>query len=231
MKKVWLLFFGLMVSGFGFANEITQPHIKVFGKSTIQVEPDTMIWHLKIKTEDTNLNLVSQKHAKTVSKVLKIIRAKNIDRKSVQTSNMSFGENRVYQNHAWTKKGYAATTSVTFKLNDFKDYESLWLSLSEINAVSVHDVKFDHSDRIGFRNKARKKALLAAKNKAHIMAKTLGVEIGQPISIAEIEHTYNSSLRSNMVNVVGGAASESSISLGTIPISMKVKLVMNIITK
>lgn len=232
MKKVCLLLVCLTFSSISFAHEITQPYVEVFGKSTIEVEPDTMIWRIDITTKEDDLISASEQHTKTVSNVLQIIRSKNVAKNAIQTSRMSFGENRIYEYKSWIKKGYIAKTSVAFKLTDLQQYQPLWLSLSKVKGVSVNDVKYDHSDRIGFRNKARKQALLAAKNKAQIMAETLDVAIGKPISISEIGYNYNSNIGSNMISVdVSDKTSSSSISLGTIPISMKVKLVIGITAK
>lgn len=231
MKKLFLFFVCLTFSSTGFAAEIMQPYVEVFGKSTIEVEPDTMIWRLDITTKDDDLNSVSEQHSQTVSDVLQIIRSKNVEKNTIQTSRMSFGENRIYQSKSWIKKGYIAKTSVVFKLQELQNYQPLWMSLSKVKGVSINDVKYDHSDRVSFRNKARKQALLAAKDKAQIMAETLDVAIGRPISISEIGYNYSSS-GSNMISFdVSDAASSSSISLGTIPISMKVKLVIGIIAK
>lgn len=232
MKKIILVAVCFLFSHLGFAQEVIQPHIEVFGKSTIEVKPDTMIWNLQVKTTEANLNMVSQKHSDTVKNVLHIIRSKQVKDSSVQTSRMSFNENRVYKDRTWYKEGYIANTSVTFKLTNFNNYEPLWFALSKVKGVSINNVSFDHSDRIGFRNKARKQALLAAKNKANIMAETLGVKVGMPISISEITYTNNSSFNSNMVLTKGsGGASDSSLSVGMIPVSAKVKLVIGIITK
>jgi uncharacterized protein YggE len=133
------------------------------------------------------------------------------------------------------KEGYYASTDISFKFKDFDKYKSLWIGLSKIAHLEVWGVYYDHSKRIEYQNKTRKKALLAAKEKAEVLAKTLGSEIGEPLLIEEdlsISETWRSrSALSNVLEVADkGSSGGDVLSPGKIPIKIRVKTTFRLIT-
>ncbi len=88
---------------------------------------------------------------------------------------------------------------------------------------------YGYSKRIEAQNKARIKALLAAKEKAHIMAKTLGVDLDGPLVI-EDDQSSRKPWKSKMLmesNARSGSVSQDigGFSLGKILINRNVKVV------
>jgi len=231
MKKIIITML-LCFPGICFSQEINQPRIEVFGTAKNEVVPDIMHWNLSVNNKGKELEEVSQTHAATVSEVIRLLKGNGVDKKKIQTSRMSFGENLVYRNNSRVREGYVADTSITFELSDFNKYQDLWFALSSINEVSVLRVSYDYSKRINVQNETRKLALIAAKEKAETMANTLGVEVANVLSITEIPNTYigvNSNvLRSELVSA--NNSTDQSYSLGSITIEVKVKLVMGLIS-
>ncbi len=128
---------------------------------------------------------------------------------------------------------YFASTSVYFKINDLKKYKPLWIGLSKIKNVSVDGVIYDHSKRIDYQNKTRQIALLAAKEKAVALAKTIGSEIGSPLLIEDmtIQKSRAVNRYSNVaITTNDNPIEDNSITPGKIPIRMRVKLAFQLIT-
>jgi len=230
-----IILFGILffVSSTILAHEIDQPHVAVYGTSTIEVKPNVMLWGLVVESKGVDLNKVSKAHSKTVKSVLGVIKENAIEKSSLQTSNMNFGENKVYRNDSLIKEGYRASTTLSFKLKDFDGYEPLWQALSKIKGVSIDGIRYDHSDRISLRNRARKKALLVAKDKANSLADIMEMGIGETIVISEVENPYSRSRESNFAEIVRGVDGSGSagISPGTISITMKMKLIMGLVPR
>jgi uncharacterized protein YggE len=95
--------------------------------------------------------------------------------------------------------------------------------------LSVNSVSYDHSKRVELQKETRKKALLAAKEKAGVMAETLDAKIGEVLAISEdMENGGGWNNRANLNNSVQAIAvasdgeNGSSIAPGTIPIRMRV---------
>jgi uncharacterized protein YggE len=77
----------------------------------------------------------------------------------------------------------------------------------------VQNVSYDHAKRIEYRNETRQKALLAAKEKAAVMAKTLGAEIGEPAVVEEdlsVSEGWQGNYAVQAMNNVSSVAAEDS---------------------
>lgn len=208
------------------------PHITVTGTAITEVTPDRLVWSLVLKNTGPELAKVADSHTSQLGGVLKNLQNLGIDSTTVQTSQMEFGENRVYRNSEHVKDGYYASTAITFKLADLGKYKEVWLRLASLSDLSVSGVSYEHSKRIEVQKDTRKKALLAAKEKAGIMAETLDTRIGAVLSITEetdasAQPVYSNRLitpniMAQSIDTLAGDSSEGSIAPGTIPIRTRV---------
>lgn len=233
MKNLLCFIVLLGVSSVSWSQEISQPHITVYGEAKKEVVPDEMHWNINVGNRGSELKQVSAEHTRLVKDVLKIIGQQGIDKKHIQTSGMTFGENYVYRDNSQIKEGYIASTTISFKMDNFDRYEALWLSLSKIDAVNVNSVSYDYSKRIEAQNETRIAALLAAKEKAASLASVMGLALGEAIAISEEMDSY--SFPANKVQMFESRAQMdnggSAIEPGTITITMKMNLIMGLISK
>ena len=214
------------------ADEIQLPHITVYGTAMTEVVPDEMIWSVEVKNKSMGLEAAATEHGKTVQAVLSLLKESKVDEKTIQTSQMEFGENQEYTSSSWVKSGYFAKTEISFKATNFDLYKKLWVGLAKISGVSVQSVAYDHSKRIDYRNETRQKALKAAQEKASAMAKVLGSEIGEPLLVEEdlsVSEGWQGNYANNTINNLrtvdnGNTREVTQLSLGTIPIQARVKV-------
>jgi len=211
-----------------FADEPEKPHILVYGVATTEVEPDEMIWYLTVKNTGPELKGVADRHNNIVKKTLNMLKNENVDEKEIQTAGMQFGENIEYKNQTRVREGYFASTYISFKLKDFDKYRDLWIGLADIEGVSLEGIYYDHSKRIDYQNETRKKALLAAKEKALAMAQTLESEIGNPLLIEE--DLQEGSYSNELAGIAAVASEPDYIVLGVIPIEIRVKAAFELVT-
>ncbi len=226
-----------LVAVASFADDIQLPHIMVYGTATTEVTPDEMIWSVKVQNMGASLEAVANEHTKNVGAVLRFLKESKVDDKTLQTSRMEFGENWEYRSNSRVREGYFASTSVSFKITDFELYEKLWIGLARMSAVSVEGVTYDHSKRIEYRNETRQKAVLAAKEKAITIAKSLGAEIGEPLLVEEdiaASEGWSGNLAVQAVNNLSAIRDEErgghgALSPGTIPIRARVKAAFRLV--
>lgn len=239
MKKFLASFaVGALLLTASLADEIKLPHVTVYGTARTEVTPDEMIWALRVENKGAVLEEVANEHAKHTEALLTFLKAGKVDEKTLQTSRMEFGQNWEYRSNTRIREGYFAATAVTFKIKDFGRYENLWLGLAKMPVVSVESVSYDHSKRIEFRNETRQKAVLAAREKAVTLAKTLGSDIAEPLSLEEDLQTsegWSANLAANNVANVKPGSDEAELgsaglSLGTIPITARVKASFRLVT-
>ncbi len=204
MKKiVWTVIFILFLSMPAWAQDI-QPHLTVYGTSTVEVTPDEMYWTLKVSNKGGNVEKLAEQHSDIVLSALLFVGEAGVAKENTQTSMMQFGENWEHQNGRRVQEGYFASSRISFKLSDFTKYQHLWIGLSKIKDMSIQNIGYGYSKYSEVQDKARLGALLASQKKAHAMAKTLNVDLGDPISIEEGQ-PFNEPRRSEMLMASGNS--------------------------
>ena len=229
-NRIALFVFGSLIGssvGMG-ADDYDPPRVTVYGTATKEVVPDIMNWQLSVQNKEATVEKVAEAHTQSVQAVLDFLKREQVPADCVQTSEMRFGENWIYQDRNKKRDGYVASTSVSFKLHDLQKYQQLWGGISRLPDVSLNGVQLDTSKRIEHRDETRKKALLAARKKASALAETLGSAIGKPLLIEEELNSFPMGLaaNSNMLyrNQEDSENSGSSLAPGTIPIRMRVRV-------
>ena len=234
MKKISILTFLILI----FlavttvqADDIEVSHITVYGTVVKKVIPDKMLWNVQVMNKDQLLEDVTKKHINIVESVTRLLNSEGI-KEDLQTTRMEFGENWNYRNGNRLKEGYFARTYISFSMADFSKYEKLWLGLAAINDVSVLNVAYDHTERIGIQNETRIKALQEAKKKAAILAESIGSKTAEPIVIEE-EWGGDDVIVKNARTIEAATFSNrenSPVSPGLISIRMKVKASFRLLT-
>ena len=238
MKKqlaISLSLFVLSLSPNVLAEHFEAPHVSVYGTATSDVVPDLMRWQLGVKSSAKTVSDVAVIHDKNVAAVIAFLQREEIEDKKIQTSQLQLAEDLEFRNGTRTKKGYYASTSITFESKTLESYRSLWMGLSKLATVTIGGVTFDTSKRIEYQDKTRILAIKAAREKAGQLARALAASIGAPLMIEE-EANHQDDRRSALSNVVrmSRVAADSSgggpsLSVGTIPIRMRVKAVFRLI--
>ena len=229
MKKIfWIITFVLILNLPVWA-DAQKPHVTAYGTGTIEVIPDEMFWALKVTNKGPGIKKIAEHHSKIVLSILSFLGETGVAKDDTQTSRMQFGENWEHTGGRRVQNGFFASSQITFKLTDFTKYQHLWTGLSKIKDMSIQNIGYGYSRRIEAENKARIKALLAAREKADVMAKTLGVDLDNPLVIEE-DQSLKKPWRSKMLmesNAGSGSVSQNSggFALGKILINSNVKVV------
>lgn len=217
-----------------FADDLQPPHVTVYGTAVTEVTPDEMHWSVKVVNKGPALDSVAGEHARIVQSAMQLLKDTGVEAKTIQTSSMEFGQNWEYKNGDRVQNGYFASTMISFKLTDFGLYNKLWLGLAKLPSVSVENVAYDHTKRIDYQNETRRKAVLAAREKADDLARALGSAIGEPLLIEEqvVENNWAANSAMNNLRQVSDeeAAGAEGIAPGRIPIRTRVRASFRLIT-
>src|SRR5262249_54690017 len=128
---------------------------------------------------------VADEHLALIARVMAAIKGQQLSTDDVQTSNMQFGENRVFKVNEWVRDGFYALSDMTVTVRDLSKYVPMWKALAKIADVSVVQIRFDNSKRSQYQDEARESALQAGKKKAAAMTATLGCSVGEILTIHE----------------------------------------------
>ena len=208
------------------------PHVTVYGTATTSVAIDQMDWKIRISNKEPGLEEVAKTHSSTVQSVLDFLMENDLPEHCIQTSGMEFGEHFVSSKlKGRVRDGYQASSSINFKVTDLSKYKDLWSGISRMKNVSLNGITYDNSKRIKHQNETRKKALLAAKEKAETLAITLDSEIGKPLFIEEERFGYSRNNFNNVYATNEQAVINDAFAPGQIPITVQIKASFLLVTK
>ena len=208
------------------------PHVTVYGTATTSVAIDQMDWKIRISNKEPGLEEVAKVHSSTVQSVLDFLMENDLPEHCIQTSGMEFGEHFVSSKlKGRVRDGYQASSSINFKVTDLSKYKDLWSGISRMKNVSLNGITYNNSNRITHQNETRKKALLAAKEKAETLAITLDSEIGKPLFIEEERFGYSRNNFNNVYATNEQAVINDAFAPGQIPITVQIKASFLLVTK
>ncbi|MCM4157140.1 SIMPL domain-containing protein [Gramella sp. AN32] len=203
-----------------FAQESNVKSVNVNGEGIVKVVPDQVIIKSRIEHEGSSATEVKKENDAAVNKIIKYLKAQGIDEKNIKTDYINLDKRIDYQTKAET---YVANQAISIHLQDITQYETIMKGLLENGLNRIDGIQFKSSKMENFEKEARKKAVLAAKEKAQQLVEPLGQKLGNAISISE----SNSNIGQPMYRMQMDAMSTESMETMA-PGEMEVKVNVNI---
>ena len=172
--------------------QIIQPEkrsISVIGEGEVKVKPDMVVFSVGIEAEFKNAADTKAALNDLTQKAINILKEYGIEDKDIEISFYPYYNNFSFSSYS---NKYRAYHLIKVTDRDPARFEDLSFALLESGAYAINQVEFRSSNMEQYQEQARTLALESAKNKAIAMAKTLGQEIGLPLSIQELVKTRNS---------------------------------------
>lgn len=168
----------MMICATTFAEEFPPPIISVSGEGIVEAQPDRATISVGVVTRDKNPSAVQAANAKAATSVINSIVALGIERKNISTGNYNFNPiYRHFDNGRRELDGYEATNSVTIIVDDLNLVGKIIDAALNHGANRVDSLNFGLRDKNSYQGEALRLAVLDAKRKAEIVARTLGKNI------------------------------------------------------
>ena len=143
---------------------------------TSYVDPDQMTLTVSIETQAKNAKDAMDENTKKASAVVKALKSK-VNENEVSTSNISIYPVYSYKNKVNTLDYYRAQNEITIKTSKINIGGELISTALENGANRIIGLNFELKDKSPYCSASMKKSIEAAKAKADLIAKTLGVQI------------------------------------------------------
>lgn len=200
--------------------------ISVVGTAEINVNPDEVVLDVAVDSRDKVLGTAKSGNDVRVGKVLSLARTAGVEAKDVQTSALHM-EPEYSEEKIPHLLDYVVSQNIVITLRDLSAYETLMSELLEAGVNRVNGVNFQLAEPRKYRDEARSRAIVAAKEKAVAMAGQLGQTAGKPWIISEESggDIFNYMAVQNATRSTGGeAAEESTVAPGQVTIRASVKV-------
>lgn len=183
MKKMIFLLFVILSAGINAQN--IQKFINVNGSARLDVNADQINISVHIKTVDNSISESKKKNDDSVDKLISILNEFEVEKQDVDISPISLGKNYEYKQGERVQNGFYTSVNVSVLLKDLSKYYELIDNLSSNEAFETTNSNYSVSDFENYVKSAYKKSLIAAKEKAELMAETMGVTLGDVLEIDE----------------------------------------------
>lgn len=181
----------------GGKNFIDQNYIEVTATSKVTATPDIIYLQIIIDEVQSKGRSIDQMEKAMISALKKI----DIDTKK-QLSIKDFDSN--FRKKWLKRQQISMSKSYQLKVNSGAVAGKVYDSLEKLGISNISVTRYDHSQIEQLKNKARVKAILAAKNKAKVLSEALNQSIGKAIFIQEYD-MGNNWMKFKRANVVYSA--------------------------
>ncbi len=161
--------------------------VSVSGKGVVSAEPDRAVVQMTIMSRSKELDAAQAEAAKVTAAVLALVDKLDIDRSEVDTT----GAN-VRPDYRWNReteeqelRGYIADRQMSIKVDDLDKLGRLLEGAIAAGVNQVSPPRLDSSRRAELHREALAAAAEDARANAEVLASTLGVSLGDPISISD----------------------------------------------
>lgn len=179
--------------GAKFLNEIknlttpspSSPTISITGNGKVLAKPDIGMVNLSVVSDSLDMSFAQDEAAEQINKVIDFIKNSGIEDKDIKTT--SYNISTLYDYPKGNRKflGYEVRQTVQIKIRDLKKASAIIDGIADFGAIEISDLRFMIDDDEALKQEARAKAIADAKTKALVLAKTLGVRLGDIVSFNE----------------------------------------------
>lgn len=170
--------------------------ITLSGHGEVQAVPDIANVYFTISKDAKTVKEAQDTVAGIEKKAIDVLKANNIDAKDYKTTNNSFSpkyESKPYMpctqwscpNNNATIIGYTAAESITVKVRNTDTVAKIMQELGTVGVTDLSGPNFSIDDEDALTAQARKEAIADAKAKAAVLAKDLGVDLGDIVNYSE----------------------------------------------
>ncbi len=174
----------LQANTFGAAQTIS-----VMGTAEAFLKPDLAEFTLTVSSQENDPTTAQNKSAEKSSAIKAYLKEKGVEEKDIKTDNYTFGPKYEWVNSVCvagincppgknTLVGYTADETVTVKVRKMEQAGDLIAGVGERGATDISNLSFTVDDTDAAKDGVRKEAIEDAREKAEVLAESLGVRLG-----------------------------------------------------
>jgi len=182
--------FRFIGSGVAATNTIT-----VSGEGEVFAVPDTATFSVTVQEKAKQVKDAQDVATKKTNDIITYLKSQNIDEKDIQTTDYNVYPQYDYTNTACSQNycppgkqvlsGFEVSQTLTVKVRDAKKAGDLLSGVGSRGATTVSGLSFTIDDQDKLEAEARDKAITKAKEKAEVLAQSLGVRIVRVVGFSE----------------------------------------------
>ena len=234
MKKMMVLSAAALLLAFSSMPAMAEDFhrtITVSASGSVTAKTDTATLHISVETESPDAKEAARENANVMTAVRRAILSAGAEESKLETNGYSLYPVNDYDGKGKSKiKYYKADNSMKVTVSDLSRTAAIMDAAINAGASRIDYVEFSVSKPERYRGEALRKASLAAKNKADIIALALGKEVTNVISVNEASNHFTPYRMANMMLTAKAAGSDSTtpVDAGDATVESQVTVVFEI---
>lgn len=170
--------------------------ISVNGTGEVFAVPDVASFYFSVVEEGKTVKDAQDKATKKINSILDAVKSSGVEEKDIKTTSYNSYPKYDYQQTQVCSAGYCppgkqvltgyeVNQSITIKVRKTDEAGAVLTKVGDLGASNISGLDFVIDDLEAVKAEAREKAVLDAKAKAKILAKTLGVTLDTVVSFSE----------------------------------------------
>lgn len=228
MKWIVLFLTAIMMTYVSSAIENDQHAIEVSGISEIYVAPDEAVINMGINVWNEDMNKARQIFYDNSKKLSDLLKKYSIEDKYIKTDLIMIEptykkfEKMYYEGDI--VNGYRFSKRIGVTIKDINLVEDILSEIIYSGVTNLYGVDYRASDHRKHADEARKQAIIAAKEKAELLAGEIGQKVGKAIKITESNYGNLWGRQANVMQMGSQTESASDIQPGMLRISATVNV-------
>ncbi len=161
--------------------------ITVSASGRVSAEPDIVRLQAGLTTEATTARKALTDNNRVMRELIQELEREGIAEEDVQTSNFNVSPRYTRPERGGRARinGYQVSNQVSVTVREIERAGDILDTLVRLGANQMSGMAFEVSDADRLKDRAREKAMKAARRRAELLASAAGAEVGKVISIAE----------------------------------------------
>lgn len=161
--------------------------IVVSGSGEVTAIPDIASIIVNLSKDGDTSKIAQSALNESITKTLEYLKTQNIEDKDIKSE---YGGLNPKYSYDWKSRaskiiGYTASQSITIKVRDLDNANTIRTGLAELGITDISGPTFSIDNEESLKDEARKQAINEAREKAQVLALELGIKLGKIVSYSD----------------------------------------------
>lgn len=154
------------------------------GSGEVEVKPDTATININIEEKGKTQTESENKMVQKANTIINKLKEFGIEDKDIKTENIYSNKEYDYSKQPYTLIGFSSSETLKIKILNTENIEKIKSAISE-HGVNIYGLDWSIENIEKYKQEAREKAIVDAKEKAKNLSKDLGIKIGKIVDFNE----------------------------------------------
>ena len=203
--------------------------ITIEGQADASAVPDIATVTVGVDTQGAEVASAQAENSTTMNALVEKIKALAISAEDIQTSYYNVYENTEWNGQEYVSNGWIVSNQIEIKIRNSELVSSVLDTAGQNGATSISGPAFAVEDTSALKDQVRTLAIADAKQKASILASTLGIELEEVVGYSEWSENSTDDYMMRSSAAYGGGESAPDVEAGSEELTLHVSITYTLV--